>query len=58
MKSSNTQDSTQSEIDWTKRWEKWFTELESLPMPTPTELPPKEFTALLIDKYRKQGLEL
>jgi hypothetical protein len=47
-------DITRAEIDW----EQWFAELESLPMPTPTQHPPNEFTALLIEKYRKQGLKL
>lgn len=51
-------DINQSEIDWGKKWEQWFSELESLPMPTLTQHPPNEFTSLLIEKYRKQGLEL
>jgi hypothetical protein len=48
----------QNSVDWGKKWEQLFAELESLPMPIPSKHPPDEFTAILIEKYRKQGLEL
>jgi len=46
------------EIDWAAKWEQWFAECETMPIPTTTQPPQNEYTALLIDKYRKQGLEL
>jgi hypothetical protein len=48
----------QPEIDWAAKWEQWFAECETLPIPTATQSPQNDYTALLIDKYRKQGLEL
>ena len=50
--------SIQPEIDWAAKWEQWFTECETMPIPTATQQPQNDYTALLIDKYRKQGLEL
>ena len=50
--------SMQPEINWTAKWEQWFTECETMPIPTATQQPQNDYTALLIDKYRKQGLEL
>ena len=50
--------SIQPEIDWAAKWEKWFAECEALPIPTTTQQTQNDYTALLIDKYRKQGLEL
>jgi PIN domain nuclease of toxin-antitoxin system len=46
------------EIDWAEKWEQWFAECEALPIPTATQSPQNDYTALLIDKYCKQGLEL
>jgi len=46
------------EIDWAAKWEKWFTECETMPISTTTQPPQNDYTALLIDKYREQGLEL
>ena len=46
------------EIDWAAKWEQWFTECETMPIPTATQQLQNDYTALLIDKYRKQGLEL
>ena len=46
------------EIDWEAKWEKWFEECETMPISTTTHPPQNDYTALLIDKYRKQGLEL
>jgi len=48
----------QPEIDWAAKWEQWFAECEAMPIPTTTQTPQNDYTALLIDKYRKQGLEL
>lgn len=48
----------QPEIDWATKWEQWFAECETMPIPTTTQPPQNDYTALLIDKYRKQGLEL
>ncbi|MFZ4729265.1 MAG: hypothetical protein ACOYMQ_11485 [Pseudanabaena sp.] len=48
----------QPEIDWEAKWEKWFEECETMPILTTTQPPQNDYTALLIDKYRKQGLEL
>ena len=48
----------QREIDWAAKWGKWFAECEALPIPTTTQQTQNDYTALLIDKYRKQGLEL
>ncbi|CAN1209084.1 hypothetical protein TUMEXPCC7403_02605 [Tumidithrix helvetica PCC 7403] len=47
-----------SEIDWAAKWEQWFAEFETVPIPTTAQAPQNDYTALLIDKYRKQGLEL
>ena len=46
------------EIDWAAKWEQWFAECETMPISTTTQSPHNEYTVLLIDKYRKQGLEL
>ena len=46
------------EIDWDAKWEKWFAECETMPIPNTTQPPQNDYTALLIAKYRKQGLEL
>ncbi len=48
----------QPEIDWAAKWEQWFAECETIPIPTTTQPPQNDYTALLIEKYRKQGLEL
>lgn len=48
----------QPEINWAAKWEQWFAECEAMPIPTTTQPPQNEYTALLIDKYRKQGGKL
>lgn len=48
----------QPEINWAVKWEQWFAECETMPIPATTQPPQNEYTSLLIDKYRKQGLEL
>ncbi|OYQ64509.1 hypothetical protein B9G53_11295 [Pseudanabaena sp. SR411] len=52
------QNSIQPEIDWSAQWEQWFAECETMPIHTATKQPQNDYTPLLIDKYRKQGLEL
>jgi len=46
------------EIDWAAKWEQWFAECENMPISITTQPPQNDYTALLIYKYRKQGLEL
>ena len=46
------------EIDWSAKWEQWFTECESVSIPNSNQQSTNEYTNLLINKYRKQGLEL
>ncbi len=48
----------QPEIDWATKWEQWFAECEIMPILTTIQPPQNDYTALLIEKYRKQGLEL
>lgn len=55
---NTTQNPIQPQIDWASKWEQWFAECETLPSPIATRQPQNDYTALLIDKYRKQGLEL
>ena len=52
------QNPIQPEIDWSAQWEQWFEECETMPTYTVTKQPQNDYTTLLIDKYRKQGLEL
>jgi hypothetical protein len=47
----------EEEIDWSAKWEQWFAELETTSISIVTQPPQHEYTALLIDKYRNQGLE-
>jgi hypothetical protein len=49
-------DSKIPEIDWAQKWEEWFDQCESIP--TLTEPSSNNYTDLLINKYRQQGLVL
>lgn len=50
------QDQDQSDPTMAAAWEKWVAEVEQLPLsPNPTQ---GDYHQYLIEKYRKQGLEL
>ncbi|NJM89933.1 MAG: hypothetical protein HC847_25095 [Hydrococcus sp. RU_2_2] len=49
--------SDNSEKDLQASWERWFEEVEQLE-PEPPKSEPDEYGKALIEKYRKQGLEL
>jgi predicted HTH domain antitoxin len=46
-----------SETDFQTAWNRWFAEVDQLE-PSPTQSEPDEYGKALIEKYRKQGLEL
>jgi hypothetical protein len=56
VQESNHQKSEQSEDEMARRWQKWFEEVEQLPL---LENPEQgDYQQYLIEKYRKQGLVL
>ncbi len=47
---------TDEEKSRSKRWQKWFEEVDQLPLKADGE--DKTFHQILVEKYRKQGLDL
>jgi hypothetical protein len=56
VQESNHGDSSENDDEMAIRWQKWFEEVEQLPL---LENPEKgDFQQYLVEKYRKQGLVL
>jgi len=55
--SSITASSKNHQQDFQTAWDRWFDEVEQLE-PEPPRLEPNEYGKLLIDKYKRQGLDL
>jgi hypothetical protein len=57
VQESNPADSGEQDRIMALRWQKWFEEVEQLPLSTNT-IEPGDYHQHLIEKYRKQGLIL